>query len=58
MSKFEIVSGVDGKSLYIDDTRVAGPRPWGGGTIVDAFTTDEKYVPERTCQNFGGEEGK
>lgn len=53
MSKFEIVSGVEGKCLYIDETRVAGPKPWGGGTIVDAFTTDERYVPERTCRNTG-----
>ena len=50
MSKFEIVSGVEGMCLYIDETRVAGPKPWGGGTIVDAFTTDERYVPERTCR--------
>ena len=55
MSKFEIVSGVEGKSLYIDETRVAGPKPWGGGTIVDAFTTDERYVPERTCRNIKAE---
>lgn len=49
MSKFEIISGVEGKCLCIDETRVAGPKPWGGGTIVDSFTTDERYVPERTC---------
>ena len=55
MSKFEIVSGVEGKCLYIDETRVAGPKPWGGGTIVDAFTTDERYVPERTCRNIKAE---
>jgi hypothetical protein len=29
----DIVDGVEGLSLYINDYRVAGPKPWGGGTI-------------------------
>lgn len=49
MSKFEVVSGVGGYSLYLDDTRIAGAKPWGGGYLVKAFGTKEKYVPERTC---------
>lgn len=49
MSRFEVVSGVGGHSLYLDDTRISGPKPLGGGQLVEAFNTEEKYVPERTC---------
>lgn len=30
----EIVRGPDGDALYIDNHRVAGPKPIGGGKIV------------------------
>lgn len=53
MSRFEVVSGVGGHSLYLDDTRISGPKPWGGGQLVEAFNTEEKYVPERTCHVIG-----
>jgi len=32
--KIEIVKGVEGNSLYIEDYRFAGPKPWGGGTAL------------------------
>ncbi len=28
------VSGVEGNSIYLNDTRIAGPKPWGGGHIL------------------------
>lgn len=28
------VSGVEGDSIYLNDTRIAGPKPWGGGHIL------------------------
>lgn len=34
----ELVSGCEGYSLYIDDYRVAGSKPWGGGKVVKAWT--------------------
>lgn len=33
----EVISGVEGPCLAIDDTRVAGPKPWGGGRVVYTF---------------------
>lgn len=27
-------SGVEGNSLYINDYRICGPKPWGGGKII------------------------
>lgn len=35
--KFEVVSGCEGPSLYVDDVRIAGPKPWGGGTVSYRF---------------------
>lgn len=43
----EVISGPEGKCLALGETgtgsatRIAGPKPWGGGTIVDKFVVDE-----------------
>ena len=29
-----IVSGVEGKCIYLNNLRIAGPKPWGGGTVM------------------------
>ena len=33
----ELVNGVEGQSLYINDYRIAGKKPWGGGTVVKTW---------------------
>lgn len=35
--ELSLVDGVEGQSLYLDDTRIAGPKPWGGGTVVKTW---------------------
>ena len=42
MSKFEVIRGVEGCCLALDDTRIAGPKPWGGGTVIHAWEIDER----------------
>ena len=42
--KIEVVSGPAGQSVYIDDHRVAGPKPWGGGRTLCAFRTELRHV--------------
>lgn len=39
-----LVGGVKGPSLYIADYRVAGPKPWGGGTIRKRWTVEKSRV--------------
>lgn len=39
-----LVNGVEGMALYINETRVAGPKPWGGGTEVKSWVTDEENI--------------
>lgn len=40
----EVVSGCEGHSLSIGDessgTRIAGPKPWGGGRTIHSFEVD------------------
>lgn len=43
MSKFEVIRGVEGCCLALDDTRIAGPKPWGGGSVIHAWETDKEY---------------
>lgn len=43
MSTFEVIRGVEGCCLALDDTRIAGPKPWGGGSVINAWETDKEY---------------
>lgn len=68
MSKFEVIRGVEGCCLALDDTRIAGPKPWGGGTVIHAWETDKTYksvdtqsrwhelfsTPERATRTLAG----
>ena len=68
MSKFEVIRGVEGCCLALDETRIAGPKPWGGGTVIHAWKTDEEYkavdaqsrwhelfgTPERAARTMAG----
>jgi hypothetical protein len=38
--KVALVSGPAGLSLYINDTRVAGDKPWGGGRMIEDWRVD------------------
>lgn len=29
-----LVAGVEGPSVYLNDHRIAGPKPWGGGEVI------------------------
>lgn len=52
MSEFVLTRGVEGYCLSLDGTRIAGPKPWGGGRVIATFATRETYVHERTCRNL------
>lgn len=40
----ELVNGCEGKSLYIDDYRVAGSKPWGGGTVEISWAARKEDI--------------
>lgn len=35
----EIISGVEGNCIVINNYRVAGNKPWGGGQVIDSYQT-------------------
>lgn len=48
-SKFaviEIVSGKEGQCLVVNDLRVAGPKPWGVGTVIKRFQVSKEDLQE------------
>ncbi len=39
-----VVSGVEGPSIYLDDFRIAGPKPWGGGKVLYEFKVSREEI--------------
>ena len=35
--KIDYIKGVEGDSISINEYRVAGPKPWGGGKIIKSW---------------------
>jgi hypothetical protein len=35
-----IISGVEGPSVYLDNHRIAGNKPWGGGDVLYEWKAD------------------
>lgn len=40
------VKGVEGNSVYLNDHRIAGPKPWGGGTVLKEWEVDSKDIEQ------------
>jgi hypothetical protein len=57
MSEYELslVGGVEGNSVYLNDYRIAGPKPWGGGRVIKTFKVTLKdlieAIPELKPEN-------
>lgn len=53
--KISVVDGVAGHSLSVGNdvggTRMAGPKPWGGGKIVHEFECDVDELIEAINSN-------
>jgi len=42
-----VISGVEGYSVYINNYRIAGNKPWGGGKVVCEFKVDKQTIIDR-----------
>ena len=53
----EQVHGCEGDCLVMDENRVAGPKPWGGGRVVKKWLLDRRQVEEivKICKRFLGD---
>lgn len=39
--KVTIVQGKEGLAVLLNDYRICGPKPWGGGTVVKEWEVDK-----------------
>lgn len=37
--KIEMIEGAEGNCICINNYRVAGPKPWGGGKVIKSWNT-------------------
>ncbi len=44
--RLELVSGVEGRCLVLNDRRIAGPKPWGGGTVQQTWEIPVKNITD------------
>lgn len=44
--KMDYVRGVEGNSLYLNDQRIAGPKPWGGGQVLKSWEISPEDAEE------------
>lgn len=42
----EVVSGVEGSSLCINEKRICGPKPWGGGKVIHSWRAQVQWIRE------------
>lgn len=43
----EVIQGIEGPCLSVNGYRVAGPKPWGGGTVVMIWKVDAERIRDR-----------
>ena len=41
-----IIHGSEGDCVTINDYRIAGPKPWGGGKVVKSWQVDKELIEE------------
>jgi len=42
--KVTIVRGIGGLTVLLNDYRICGPKPWGGGTLVNEWEVDKTEI--------------
>ena len=40
----EIINGSEGQCVVINNYRVAGPKPWGGGFVEKSWTASKQDI--------------
>ncbi len=41
-----VIRGVEGTAIYLNDYRIAGPKPWGGGLIIQSWNISLQEIIE------------
>ena len=53
--KIEVIKGVGGPSIYINNIRIAGEKPWGGGAIIYSWECSKEDILQ-AIESEGGDE--
>lgn len=51
----EVIVGPMGPCLSINNTRVAGPKPWGGGKVMISWKANVSSLADALIKAEGGE---
>jgi hypothetical protein len=46
-SELYLVGVVEGKSVYLNDCRIAGNKPWGGGKVISSWKVNSKEIADQ-----------
>jgi hypothetical protein len=52
----ELVNGVEGDSIYLNDTRICGAKPWGGGSVIKKWTNSISQIEDALGIKFTDEQ--
>lgn len=48
--RIDIVRGVEGPAIYLNNFRIDGPKPWGGGKIIMTFLARPSEIRQQFDQ--------
>lgn len=46
MAHIELINGIEGMCIGINNMRIAGPKPWAGGRVIKSWDIDDNYIFE------------
>jgi|GEM_PF-5671004 hypothetical protein len=46
VATIEVIQGAEGLCVTINDRRIAGPKPWGGGKVIWSWKTTVREINE------------
>jgi len=46
MAHIELINGIEGMCIGINNIRIAGPKPWAGGKVIKSWDIDDSYILE------------
>ena len=49
--KLSVIRGPEGLAVYLCDYRIAGPKPWGGGALVEEWTITRGDIRQAQFRN-------
>lgn len=49
--KLDLVKGVEGNCIVLNQYRIAGHKPWGGGKVIQSWTVDREDI-ERALEEM------